>query len=673
MSASSPNLNNKTIIAFIVCIMLFHMSNNYVILSNDNTPLLWDGGDYFYKSLQYYNVFKEPGPDFISKFNGISTYRPPLLMLLSVPFYHVFGRSTDVAVMTNVLFLIILLLSVYGIGRRLHTKESGLMAAFLVSVFPIIFGLSRSYWQDFPLTAMVSLSIYLLIRTGHFRDRKYSILFGVSAGLGMLTKWTHFIFITGVFLYVFFAPFKSEQGGAQKAGVPALNLLYAVLSAAAFASFWYIPNGLNVATKLLGLSIGVTGSEATRFQQLGETFGPSGIFNLTSFTYYAGKLVNDQISFFFASLFLVFIIVLFKKKMTGKLWICLLWIIVPVIAFTLIKNKTPRNTVPMLPAVAMIISVGIMSINSQWKRKAAALAVIVAGTAQFAVMSYGCSFLPERVALKTPAGDIVFFQQPENPSHAIFRANREDWKADEILDTINSDRGEKETVEIVLLPRDAFTWMAMEYSSYLREMPFKLIGAIETPEAVLSADYVLIKKGGFVAPWFGMENIYRALDLMEENIDEFELIKSVTLPEKWSFIPVYDITSTKSGRKSGVTFIAGLRVIDYNVSEKQNADGRTFTVKATFKGMKHINKELIMAVNVLNRKMEPLIRKPLVPITSHGGLREGEIVTREGSISIPAGIAEKTFGLSVSIIDREKSEPLFYNPAYQIYKRAGTQ
>ena len=518
---------------------------------------------------------------------------------------------------------------------------------------------------------MVSLSTYLLIRSDYFRDRKFSILFGISAGLGMLTKWTFFVFLTGAFFYMFIVSVRSELKEDKNTRGPVLNAIFAILSAAAISSFWYVPNGLNVMTKLFGLSIGVTGEDATRFQQLGETFGPSGIFNFKSFTYYAGKLVNEQITFFFAAVFLVFMIMLIKKKMSKTLWIYLLWIIIPIVAFTLIKNKTPRNTVPMLPAIALIISIGIMSINNDRKRKALTASVIIVGLFQYAVISYGSSFLPERLALKTPGGDVVFFQQPKNPAHAIYRANREDWKADEILDTINSDRGTEEPVEIVLLPRDAFTWMAMEYSSYLREMPFKLIGAIETPEAVLSADYVLIKKGGFIAPWFGMDNIYRALDLMEENIDKFTLIKSVTLPERWTFLPVYDIKSTKSGRKSGVTFITGLQVMDYNVSEKQDSEGKAFTIEATFKSMKGLNKELMMAVNVLDKKMETLLRKPLVQITTAEGLGEGEIIKREGSITLPPGIAEKTFGLSVSIIDPEQRKLLYYNPDYQIYKRTG--
>jgi len=36
---------------------------------------------------------------------------------------------------------------------------------------------------------------------------------------------------------------------------------------------------------------------------------------------------------------------------------------------------------------------------------------------------------------------------------------------------------------------------------------------------------------------------------------------------------------------------------------------------------------------------------------------------------VPPDIAEKAFGLSVSVIDPRKQKPLYYNPEYVIYRR----
>jgi 4-amino-4-deoxy-L-arabinose transferase-like glycosyltransferase len=660
---------NKRYYFLLVILLLFHIINNLIIINNDNTPLLWDGGDYFYRSLRYYDVFRNFGSDFITEFNDVSRYRPPLFLLSSLPFYLIFGRSPDVAAMTNVVYFIILVLSVYGIGKRIHSEEVGLLASFIVSTFPIIFGLSRSYWLDFPLTAMVSLSMYLLLMADYFKNKKYSILFGISAGLGMLTKWTYFVFLSGPFLYFFVSSFRSKSEKEEKITAPAFNALISILVGMVVASFWYIPNGLDVVVKLSGLSVGIASEEAIRFQQLGETIGPSGIFNIKSLTFYAGKLVNEQVTFIFAIIFLVSASLILKKERKETTWMLLLWIIVSVVIFTLIKNKTTRNTVPMLPAIGLMISLGIMRIKSGWIRKAVVTFVLFIGLFQYAVTSYGSSLLPKRLALTTSIGDVVFFEQPDNHSYAIFQANRGDWKADEILETINADRGEKKNIEIVLLPRDAFTWMTMEYTSYLKGMPFKFIGAVDSPKSVLYADYVLIKKGGFVAPWFGMDNIHRSLDLMEENIEGFILLKSVVLPEDKAFLPIYDTKATKRSYKSGVVFSGKLEVLEYSVLETRQGTGREFVIESTLKGLKDINGELMVALNFLNKKLEILMRKAVKPLPPISQWKVGEVKTIKTSFNVPSQIAEDFFSLEMGFYDSSKGEVLTYRPEYLIFKR----
>jgi hypothetical protein len=594
-------------------------------------------------------------------------------MLSSVPLYLVFGRSTDVAVMTNILYLIILVLSVYGIGRRIHSKEVGLMAVFIVSFFPIIFGMSRSYWQDFPLTTMVSLSIYLLMRTDYFRDRKYSVLFGLSIGLGMLTKWTHFVFLAGPFLYIFTLSLKMNEESHEKGKRPILNTIIAILVGMAVASFWYIPNGLDVASKLFGLSAGITGKgdEATRFQQLGETIGPSG--TLKSLLFYGGMLINEQVSFFFAGLFLIFTVLLLKRERGENLWMLILWVVIPFIAFTLIKNKTTRNTVPMLPAIGLIISWGIMTIRVTWTRKAVIAIILFIGLFQYITISYGSTLFPKKLDLTTPVGEIVFYEQYENRSHAIFRANQGDWKAEEILNRINMDRGDKKDIKIVLLPRDAFTWMAMEYTSYLKELPFTFIGAVNSPEAVLKADYVLLKKGGFIAPWFLMGNIHASIDLMEEHKKEFVLLAAVKLPEERTFLPVYDIEATRKSRSWGVIFSKKLEVMDYSISDETEGNNKRFTVESNIKGIEEMDGELMLLFNFLNRKMEVIMRKPVKPLPAISRWRVGEVKTIKASLEVPSDVVRDVFSLEIGLYDSSKRELLRYQPEYLIYKRIGIQ
>jgi len=130
-------LGIRASIWLVIALLAFHALNNLLIVSRDNTPLMWDGGDYFVKSLKYYDVFAQPGPGFVSRFNAVSPYRPPLFILTPLPLYLFFGRSPDVAVMANLLYLAIMLFSVTASVR-------GYMASGLVCLL-------RSFTSTFPI------------------------------------------------------------------------------------------------------------------------------------------------------------------------------------------------------------------------------------------------------------------------------------------------------------------------------------------------------------------------------------------------------------------------------------------------------------------------------------------------------------------------------------------
>ncbi len=658
-------LNSSVI--FLALLILFHVICNLIIVVKDNAPLRWDGGDYFYRSLRYYDVLSRPTPDFLDRFLAVSPYRPPLFLLTSVPLYAVFGRSPDVGVMTNLLFLVVLILSTYGIGKILQGVETGLMAALVVSMFPLLFGLSRSYWVDYALTAMVSLSMYLMLRTDCFKNRKYVYLFGLSAGLGMLTKWTYFIFLLGPFVYFLFLPSADgEKALKERLKQGTLSILIGM----AVAAFWYVPNGLDVGRKLLGLAFGARGTEATRFEQLGETIGPSGLFNPASLLYYAGKMVNEQITLVYTLIFAGLTVFLFRKDRSKILWI-LLWIAVPVLVFTLIKNKTERNTVPMLPAISLLIGLGVMTIDRRVLRRTMAALVCVWGVFYFCVSSYGAPYPLWKLSLRTRIGEVVFFQRPENTSYALYRPDRQEWKIDAILDAIRSNADDRSDERVVLIPRDAITWMSLQYSSYLRGLPFKFIGAVDDPDAVLSAGFVLVKNGGFVAPWFGMRNIHRSLDLMRDNQESFSLIRSVSLPELRTSVPVYDLEGTKNNSWGRLIFSNRIELLEYRVATGRTDAGQQYDISLMVRVLNNREGDLRPVFNVLNRKMDILMTRSVVATPAIGACcfqRAGEVTAR---LMVPSTFAGDLFSIELGFYDDEIRTMLNYHPEYLVYKRVG--
>lgn len=162
--------------------------NNFIIVSIDEITPVCRNAPWFSYTINFY---REPMRILKLFYTEQSrSYYPPFFMLFPIPFLWLFGETLNVAIMSNIVYFSILIFSVYGIGRHVHSKKAGLLAAFIVSMFPSIYGFSRMFWMDFPLTSVVALSIFLLLKTELFTSRKYSILLGVVTGVGMLVKWT---------------------------------------------------------------------------------------------------------------------------------------------------------------------------------------------------------------------------------------------------------------------------------------------------------------------------------------------------------------------------------------------------------------------------------------------------------------------------------------------------
>ncbi len=135
---------------------------------------------------------------------------PRLVYVVGGFWNQVFGEMPEQTIFSNSIFFLILLFSVYGIGKITGGPGTGVLAAALVSLYPNLVGLSRFYGLDFPLTAMVTAGVYALIKTDCWKSRKWSVVFAVISGLGILTKGQYVFFLCGPVLYVTWQSFRRD-------------------------------------------------------------------------------------------------------------------------------------------------------------------------------------------------------------------------------------------------------------------------------------------------------------------------------------------------------------------------------------------------------------------------------------------------------------------------------
>ncbi len=233
---------------------------------------------------------------------------------------------------TNSLFLLVLILSTYGIGSLLYSRQAGLLAAVLLSFSPIIFGYTRLAMIDMPLAAMVTFSFLCLLRTNNFKSTLYSIMTGIAFSLSALTKETAIVFILAPFVYYVVT---SLRMGIGKKNIG--NITLVIFISVALAGFVYFnPNNKSIFDRYWSIAV------------FGRHHAEDPFFYLKCFKdYHLGPLFLLTAM----PLLLSYAANLTKRNAFLTLW---LWCAIPV--FSISPSRVARLIMPIVPALFLILS-----------------------------------------------------------------------------------------------------------------------------------------------------------------------------------------------------------------------------------------------------------------------------------------------------------------------------
>ena len=178
----------------LVLVLLFHIGNNIYFLYQDNMPLIWDAYNYHRISVNNYNEFKQ------GNLSGLSDQYllfpdSPLVFYTSFLIYPIFGQSQDVSAFQGTIFLVILIIATYLLGKELFSNEVGLLSAVLISFSPLILAISKIPYEDIVFVAMFTLTLYFFVKSKKFSDIRYIWRFNISLGLTLLSRFNAFIIL----------------------------------------------------------------------------------------------------------------------------------------------------------------------------------------------------------------------------------------------------------------------------------------------------------------------------------------------------------------------------------------------------------------------------------------------------------------------------------------------
>lgn len=514
-------------------------------------PPMWDQVASALHSLEFYKSLKKLDiRGFLKIFLDYRRERAPLTFIIVPAFYGLIGFSVDSATISNFLYLIILVLAIYGIGRKLYGTGVGLLSAFVVSTIPIIAGLSREFLPDYALAAFVALSIYVLLETEYFQKRLPSAVLGISCGLGMLAKIPFPLFVAAPLLYTVVLSFiiKKER---QARRTLLINMNIFVEVTLLISGLWYIYNFKH------WLSYLYTASYGENIQK----YWPGNYCNLKDFLHYSYIFFQDELSAFYFLSGIVLLLPLlayktmwkFKNKIKNSALfllkspeiVLLLWAAMPYIVIACLRNRDQRMNVACIAPLGILLSSWVFAVPARWLKRCLVVFIVFVGSIQLIKASFGMEY-PRRVPVKIKS--IHWFLFPDR--YAYCQApETHTWQMEEIIhyiDQIESRAGRKELgryANIGFIPDiPRFQTAALIYYLIALNVPYEAVKVAEYPDGQFRTDYCkyIITKTGDVTiytPWAVKYN-KETMQILQDSGNFVKLDKQFPLPDG-SFAIIY--------------------------------------------------------------------------------------------------------------------------------------
>ncbi len=190
------NLFLKNNYSKIIIIIFFSLIIDNLFILKINNPPAWDQGYHLSNVFKMVNILGDQGINISEKLNQLlnvtDTYRGPLTYFLSALFLKFFSNTYQFAYLSNQIFNIICIISIFNLSKILKNESTGIWAALIFTFSSLVLNHRSDYLIDLSLTSFSTLGF--LFFTKWYLDIKrfsfYSSLSGAALGLIFLTRPT---------------------------------------------------------------------------------------------------------------------------------------------------------------------------------------------------------------------------------------------------------------------------------------------------------------------------------------------------------------------------------------------------------------------------------------------------------------------------------------------------
>ncbi|HSV44034.1 MAG TPA: glycosyltransferase family 39 protein, partial [Candidatus Bathyarchaeia archaeon] len=248
----------KTAVWMLGLLILVVTVSQAIWIAVDTRPHVF-GDPYVITTIRSYDQFSAKGPAavFDKSFMRMRLWgRPILYQLMAMPLIPLLGRDEDPMIALNLLFYVVLMVSVYRATALIKNPGTGLLAAVIVSVYPPVISLLKCPRPHALLPACTALVVWGMVSLLKNPSRKTA--WGWGAALG-LSAWVHpnGIFLLGPLSFLFGIYFLCAGRCEMNTAVPSLprrialgvrstffwkGLVPGALVAFGLTALWYVPN-----------------------------------------------------------------------------------------------------------------------------------------------------------------------------------------------------------------------------------------------------------------------------------------------------------------------------------------------------------------------------------------------------------------------------------------------
>jgi 4-amino-4-deoxy-L-arabinose transferase-like glycosyltransferase len=348
-------------------------------LTQDRSIPIFDAGDHLEVALQFHAMLSSG--DLLGPLRFTWQY-PPLGELIGALSAFVGGVNVASPIIgENVVFVSLLSLGCYQTGRLLFDARGGMLACVFALGSPLLISMFHVFMLDAPETALVAVSLWLILASERFARTNIAALAGLACGVGLLIKVQFPFYVVGVVLMALLA-----GGWRNRRGVLAFAAITLVVGAP-----WYIAHGSELQTILSFAGV-------TPEAQAGNV-PPT--WSLSGLSWYFWSILNSQLlAFLFAfllvgAIWMVVIQLLPRRSASRPPSLCfdaqrqlLCGTLVAWLSITLTRHHDVRYALPLLPYLA-VIATGWMSRLGRTPQLAAGGALVLVAFANTLAITFG--------------------------------------------------------------------------------------------------------------------------------------------------------------------------------------------------------------------------------------------------------------------------------------------